>query len=106
MLFVRDGTVLRFAVAQHDGRLQRLDEGEMRPRFAAEPLTLRQPSLAGYVALTGRLVNLPATDTSVAAKTYAFHRELEPAFLYRTGSILAVPLQEPRGGVIGVLQLR
>src|SRR5262245_12636470 len=104
-LFLRDGDVLRFAVAQNDGRLERPGDREMRRHFAAEPLSLTQPSLAGYVALTGRLVNLPRANEAAPAQTYAFNRELDAQFRYQTGSVLVVPLQEPRGEVIGVLQL-
>jgi diguanylate cyclase (GGDEF)-like protein len=104
-LFLRDGDVLRFAVAQNDGLLERLGEREMRRHFAAEPLTLAQPSLAGYVALTGNLINLPKAGSALEAQPYAFNRELDALFRYQTGSVLVVPLQEPKGEVIGVLQL-
>jgi diguanylate cyclase (GGDEF)-like protein len=104
-LFLRDGDTLRFAVAQTDHRLARVSETEMRRHFAAEPLSLAQPSVAGYVALTGRLVNLPAVDGASGEPPYAFNRELDAAFQYRTGSVLVVPLQEPKGDIIGVLQL-
>jgi diguanylate cyclase (GGDEF)-like protein len=100
-LFLREGDVLRFAVAQHDGQLECLSDREMRHHVAAEPLTLNQPSVAGYVALTGRLVNLPGATASPDA----FDRELDAMFRSRTGSVLVVPLQEPKGEVIGVLQL-
>ena len=104
-LFLRDGDLLRFAVAQNDGRLERLSESEMRRHFAAEPLVLTQPSIAGHVALTGRLINLPDADGVAAEQPYAFTRELDAVFRYQTGSVLVVPLQEPKGEVIGVLQL-
>src|ERR671918_715390 len=93
-LFLRDGDLLRFAVAQHDPRLERPSESQMRQHFAAEPLALTRPSVAGYVALSGRLVNLPAAGDAAAEPPYAFNRELDAAFRYRTGSVLVVPLQE------------
>jgi diguanylate cyclase (GGDEF)-like protein len=104
-LFLRDGHVLRFAVAQNDGSLPSLSEREMRRHFAAEPLTLDQPSLAGYVALTGRLLNLPGAGAAVPASAVAVDRQLRAMFRSGTGSVLVVPLQEPRGDVLGVLQL-
>src|SRR5262245_43442939 len=52
MLFLRDGDVLRFAVAHNDGRVERPSERALRRHFAAEPLTLSRLSLPGYVALT------------------------------------------------------
>jgi diguanylate cyclase (GGDEF)-like protein len=102
ILFLRDGDALRFAVAHNDGRVERASEHALRRRFAAESLTLSQPSVLGYVALTGRLLNLPKTDSLVDR---TFDRELDALFRSQTGSVLVVPLQEPRGEVIGVLQL-
>jgi diguanylate cyclase (GGDEF)-like protein len=95
-LFLRDGDVLHLAVAHNDGGL------DLR---TAEPLGLATPSLAGYVALNGQLVNLP----------HAYHAAPEPPGVdarleamvraRAAGSVLVVPLQEPKGDVIGVLQL-
>jgi diguanylate cyclase (GGDEF)-like protein len=108
MLFLRDGDVLRFAVAHNDGRVERASERALRRHFATEPLTLSQPlnlsqpSLPGYVALTGRLLNLPNADSRVDR---AADGELDALFRSQTGSVLVVPLQEPKGEVIGVLQL-
>jgi len=104
-LFLRDGDLLRFAVAQNDALARRLGEGEMRRRFAAEPLKLTHPSLAGYVALNGHLVNLPDAYGVPRGQPYAFNWRVDAALGYQTGSVLVVPLQEPKGDVIGVLQL-
>jgi diguanylate cyclase (GGDEF)-like protein len=104
-LFLRDGEVLRFAVAQNDVLVARLGGREMRRRFAAEPLKLSQPSLAGHVALTGRLINLPDAYGVPDGQPYAFNWRVDAALGYQTGSVLVVPLQEPRGDIIGVLQL-
>jgi diguanylate cyclase (GGDEF)-like protein len=102
VLFLRDGDLLRFAVAHNDGRLERGSERALRRHFAAEPLTLLQPSLPGYVALTGRMINLPNADARPGG---IVDRELDALFRAQTGSVLVVPLQEPKGEVIGVLQL-
>jgi diguanylate cyclase (GGDEF)-like protein len=102
-LFLRDGDVLRFAVAQNDVRLERRGEHDARRRAAAEPLKLTQPSLAGYVALNGQLINLPRAHHT--GYPYVLNGRRETMAEDRTGSVLVVPLQEPRGDVIGVLQL-
>jgi diguanylate cyclase (GGDEF)-like protein len=104
-LFLRDNEALRFAVAQNDALVQRLGPDEMRRRFAAETLALQQPSLAGHVALTGELINLPDAYDIGPDEPFVFNRHIDAVFRYRTGSVLVVPLQEPRGDVIGVLQL-
>jgi diguanylate cyclase (GGDEF)-like protein len=104
-LFLRDGDVLRFAVAQNDVLVRRLGQSEMRRRFAADPLKLTQPSLAGYVALTGRPINLPDAYSVPSGQPYAFNWRIDAALGYQTGSVLVVPLQEPKGETFGVLQL-
>jgi diguanylate cyclase (GGDEF)-like protein len=104
-LFLRDGDLLRFAVAQNDGLVPRLGEHEMRRRFAAHPLALTQPSLAGYVALTGQTINLLDAYAVPGDRPYAFNWRIDASLGYRTGSVLVVPLQEPKGDTIGVLQL-
>ena len=58
-LYLRDGDALHFAAAQNDVLVERLGAREMRHQFAAEPLPLTTPSLAGYVALTGQAICLP-----------------------------------------------
>jgi diguanylate cyclase (GGDEF)-like protein len=104
-LFLREGDVLRFAVAQHDALLARTSERERWRAAAAEPLKLTQPSLAGYVALNGQLINLPRAHHVVPDRPYLFDGRAGALLPGRTGSVLVVPLQEPKGDVIGVLQL-
>src|SRR5207244_1297966 len=71
---------LRFAVVQNEPPARRV---------GGEPLPLDLPSLAGYVAKTGETIVLPNGGRPDD----------------RTRSVLAVPLQEPAGDVIGVLLL-
>jgi diguanylate cyclase (GGDEF)-like protein len=102
-LFLRDGDVLRFAVAQPDAE-GALTAGRAARPVPAEALTRTPLSLAGYVALNGQLVNLPhAYHTSHTASAPAQRSGARvPA---SAESVLVVPLREPRGEVIGVLQL-
>ncbi len=104
-LFLRDGDVLRFAVTQNDARLDRTGERELRRHFAAEPLKLTRPSLAGYVALNGQLINLPHAYHVTPGKPSAPNGWPDALVPDKTGSVLVVPLREPKGDVIGVLQL-
>jgi diguanylate cyclase (GGDEF)-like protein len=104
-LFLRDGDVLRFAVAQNDRLAARLGEGEMRRQFVERPLLLTQRSLAGHVALTGDSIRLPDAYSVPTNRPYAFNPELDERLQYQTGSVLVVPLQDSRREIIGVLQL-
>jgi diguanylate cyclase (GGDEF)-like protein len=100
-LFLREGDQLRFSVVQNDRLAKELGEEEMRRRLKAEPLHLRELSLAGHVALTGDILNLHDTYMIPPDRPYSFDARLS----YRTQSILVVPLQDPAHNILGVLEL-
>ena len=56
--------------------------------------------IAGAVAATGQIVNLPT-----AADDRRFFREIDRKTGYRTRSVLAAPLRDRAGDVIGVIQV-
>jgi diguanylate cyclase (GGDEF)-like protein len=100
-LLLRDGDVLRFAVTRNGVR-PGLGTGHPATN---EPLDLAQPSLAAYVALNGQLINLPHAYHVTPDQPPASTARPETLFQDEAGSVLVVPLQEPKGEVIGVLQL-
>jgi len=104
-LYLRDGDNLRCAVAQNDVLLERMGDREMRRQFTSEPLRLSQPSLAGYVALTGQAICLPDAYGVPKNRPYVFNQDFDLRLHYQTGSVLVVPLQDPSRDVIAVLQL-
>jgi diguanylate cyclase (GGDEF)-like protein len=104
-LFLREGDVLRFAVVQNDRLARELGVEEMRRRLQAEPLNLRELSLAGHVALTGDILNLHDTYMIPPDRPYAFDPRVDARLNYRTQSILVVPLQDPAHNILGVLEL-
>jgi HD-GYP domain-containing protein (c-di-GMP phosphodiesterase class II) len=87
---------LRFVLAQNDS---------LRFEFRETVLPLAHPSIAGFVARTGQVVNVAEAREIPAAAPYRFDAELDERFGYKTRSILAVPLATPDGRTIGVLQL-
>jgi Nif-specific regulatory protein len=56
--------------------------------------------VAGFVAETGDVVNVPTTTTDAR-----FFAGIDQLTGYRTSSILAVPMRDRAGGIIGVVQL-
>ncbi len=104
-LFLREGGALRFAVVQNEPLAARLGAGEMRARIGGEPMPLDLPSLAGYVARTGASIALPNAYRVPEGEAYAFNPYFDARTDYRTRSVLVVPLMEPSGDVVGVLQL-
>ncbi|MBI4634794.1 MAG: sensor domain-containing diguanylate cyclase [Candidatus Rokubacteria bacterium] len=104
-LFLRDGDRLRFAVVQNDLLARRLGEREVERQFQAEPLECDAPALAAYVARTGRIVNVPDAYRIPAGRPYTFCSDWDARNAYRTRSVLAAPLRESAGTIVGVLQL-
>ncbi len=104
-LYLREGDTLRFAVVQNEALSRQLGEEEMRSLLQTEPLLLRDRSLAGYVALTGKTLNIPDAYEIPREAPYAFNPKSDERTGYRTRSVLGVPLQDYLKNVIGVLQL-
>ena len=104
-LFLRDGDHLRFAVVQNDFLEARLGTQEMQRRLQAEPMPLREPSLAGHVAQTGEIINVSDAYAIVGQRTVAFNKAVDETTDYATRSVFVVPLQDPNGNIVGVLEL-
>jgi HD-GYP domain-containing protein (c-di-GMP phosphodiesterase class II) len=87
---------VRFVLAQNDS---------VRFDFEETTLPLEHPSIAGFVARTGSVVNLPDARDIPAGALYRFDPAFDDRIGYQTRSILAVPMATPNGRTIGVLQL-
>jgi len=61
-------------------------------------------SMAGFVALTGLSLNLPDVYDLPPDAPYRFNSSFDRQLGYRTTSVLAVPLTDTLGEVLGVLQ--
>lgn len=92
---------LRFVAAQND----RLGEGDLSKVFLDHEIPATRDSLAGFVATTGRVVNIPDTETPSPDWPFRINRDFDHASGYHTQSILAIPLNRPDGSCVGVLQL-
>lgn len=68
-------------------------------------MPLSHKSLAGYVALTGKSLNLPDAYNLPSDVPYDLDDSFDRDFSYRTRSVLVLPMQDQYGEVIGVLQL-
>ena len=87
---------LRFVLAQNDA---------VRFDFEETALPLAHPSIAGFVARSGEVVNLADARAIPESAPYRFDADFDERMGYRTCSILAVPMATPDGRTIGVLQL-
>ncbi len=89
---------LRFKMAQNDtlGHLP----------FREALMEISDRSIAGYVVKTGQIVNLEDTYHLPERVPYSFNRKFDEESGYRTKSMLAVPMRNPKSGeIVGALQL-
>jgi HD-GYP domain-containing protein (c-di-GMP phosphodiesterase class II) len=87
---------LRFKAAQNDS---------VKLHFEERTLPVDSGSIAGHVATTGDVLRLPDVHAIAADAPYGFNRTSDDAIGYRTQSMLAVPMKNPQGRILGVLQL-
>jgi HD-GYP domain-containing protein (c-di-GMP phosphodiesterase class II) len=73
--------------------------------YEEQVMPLEQGSLAGYVAVTGNVLNIPDVHHLDHRHPYRFDSTWDRDFDYRTCSMLAVPMRNHLDDVIGVIQL-
>ena len=87
---------LRFMIAQNDSTPQ---------PFMERGLEISDRSIAGYAALSGRIVALEDAYRLPPDAPYTFDPSFDRMAGYRTRSVLAAPMCTPQGPIVGVLQL-
>ena len=74
-------------------------------RFEEVVLPLDSRSIAGHVATSGEVLRIDDVYKLPPDASYQFHRHSDDETGYRTKSMLAVPMKNVQGRVLGVLQL-
>ncbi len=92
----QDDDVLKFELTQNDSVAAPFEEAKM---------PLNTASIAGYVALTGKIVNVADAYNLPPGSPYKVSRSFDEQSGYRTKSMLVVPMRDHVGSVIGVVQL-
>jgi HD-GYP domain-containing protein (c-di-GMP phosphodiesterase class II) len=87
---------LRFSLAQND---------TVNVPFREKTMEINKRSIAGYVALTGEVVNIEDAYHLPPDLPYVINRKFDIDSGYRTKSILAVPMRNQKDKIVGVLQL-
>ena len=94
---------LRFEVAQNDTLQAR--EDKVSEAFRPYPMPLDKTSIAGYVAITGKTLNISDVYELSGIEEYRFNPAFDERNRYRTRSMLVVPMRDHENEIIGVLQL-
>jgi HD-GYP domain-containing protein (c-di-GMP phosphodiesterase class II) len=101
-LYIKEADKLNFVVAQNES-LQNTN-GKKQP-FKSLYLPLSKASIAGYVALTGEVLNIPDVYDIPRTVKYRVNKEFDRRTGYRSQSMLVVPMRDHNDEIIGVLQL-
>ncbi len=87
---------MRFKFAQNDSNATDFTEFVM---------PLSKKTIAGYVASTGTVLNIEDAYRIPPEMEYGFHFGYDESTGYRTKSVLAVPMKDHKGDIIGTIQL-
>jgi GAF domain-containing protein len=105
-IYIKHGEQLIFSHVQNETLQRRLSPGEALIYLISPPLPLTNESIAGYVANTGKMVNVhDIYQLRRSQVPYVFNRSYDDKAQYRTRSMLTLPLMSRKDRVFGVLQL-
>src|SRR5260370_26662406 len=103
-IYLREGNCLRCAATRNDVLTRLLGTEEFERRLKANPLTLTEPSIAGFVAVQGSTVNVPDVYAIPPERPYRFDRRFDPPTGDRARSRLAGAPHDEHGAVFRVHQ--
>jgi HD-GYP domain-containing protein (c-di-GMP phosphodiesterase class II) len=103
-IYIKEDGTLQFSYTQNDTLQQRLPKGE-KLIFSTFTLPINTESIAGYVATTGQLLNLPDVYQIDVSAPYHFGKKFDEESGYKTRSVITVPLETRRGDILGILQI-
>lgn len=103
-IYIKENDELHFSYTQNDTLERRMPPGQ-KLIYSTFSIPIDETSMAGYVAETGRHVNVPDVYTIDDFLPYKFNKIFDKASDYRTRSVLTMPLKNARDKVIGILQI-
>ena len=103
-IYIKEGDQLKFSYTQNDTLHKRLPPGK-KLIYSTFSIPINNQSIAGYVANTGGMLNIPDAYKLRQGLPYSFNKSFDDRSGYRTQSMLTFPLQTNRGDIVGVLQL-
>jgi HD-GYP domain-containing protein (c-di-GMP phosphodiesterase class II) len=103
-IYLKENEYLHFSYTQNSTLEQRIKKGE-KLIYATFSIPIDKTSIAGYVATTGRALNIADVYKIDPSKPYRFSQKFDVASRYTTRSALTLPLKTGRGENLGVLQI-
>ena len=104
-IYLARGDALEIGLAKNVPLISRYGVAEFRLRFLGRRLPLDGTSLAGYVATTRQPLNVADAYAIPPTSPYHLDARFDRENQYQTRSVLTLPLKDPAGALLGVLQL-
>ncbi|MBW1721352.1 MAG: HD-GYP domain-containing protein [Deltaproteobacteria bacterium] len=103
-IYLKRGDSLTFSHTQNDTLRKRLKPNE-KLVFNTHSVPINNASIAGFVAKNKQALNIPDVYRLNSSVPYIFDSHFDRLTDYRTRSVLAVPMTNQRGEVLGVMQI-
>ncbi|HBL23067.1 MAG TPA: phosphohydrolase, partial [Deltaproteobacteria bacterium] len=103
-IYIKDGDTLLFRYTQNDTLQRQLPAGK-KLIYSAFTIPVSNQSISGYVANTGKVLNLEDVYTIADSVPFSFDPSYDKLSGYKTRSVLSFPLKTHTEEVVGVLQL-
>jgi len=103
-IYIKDGDQLKFSHSQNDTLSKKLQPGK-KLIYTTFSLPINNNSIAGYVANTGEILNIPDVYEISQDVPYGFSKSFDEVSRYRSKSMLTIPLKTSRGDIVGVIQM-
>ena len=103
-IYLKQGDTLKFSYTQND-TIQRGLPPSKKLIYNTFSIQINNRSIAGFVALNQRALNIPDVTLLNDSVPYAWDSHFDGLSDYRTRSLLTVPMTNQRREVLGVMQL-
>jgi response regulator RpfG family c-di-GMP phosphodiesterase len=103
-IYIKEGSRLKFSYTQNETLQKKLSPGQ-KLIYSTFSIPINNESISGYVADTGKILNIEDVYCLHGGVPYSFNKEYDEITNYRTKSVLTCPLTNNRNEIIGVLQL-
>ena len=103
-IYICNDNILDFTYTQNYTLQKRLPPGE-KLIYSTFSMPINTDSIAGYVATTGQLLNIPDVYHLPADVPYSFSKKYDESTGYITRSVVTLPLKNTRGKILGILQI-
>jgi len=103
-IYIVEGNKIKVKYAQNDTLLRELAPGDKLP-YPNFSFPIDENTICGYVALARKPLNIKDVYRISDGKPYKFGRNTDKISNYRTKSMYTVPLLNPNGTLLGLLQI-